>query len=450
MLFVFKILRYITSIIVLRIVAFPLIFLPSDGPLPMFRPFALFIGLRYTRAKRRNHFISFISLSSMLGIALGVAVLITVLSVMNGFDQEIRGRVLGMANQVTVGSMTNSVAGWQDLQKQLTAYPGVTAAAPFAQGQGILVNQGQTHPVMILGVLPAEEQKVSSIAQKVTDGSFADLVPGKFNVALGEKLAASLGVGVGDKVTLLIPSAAVTPIGIIPRFKVFNVAAIFKVGTGFGFDDSLAFLQLKDAQTLFQLGNNVSGLRLKLQDFYAAPQISAALAKKYGSPYLISDWTQDYGSLFHAISLEKTMMFFILLLLVAIAAFNLVSTLVMVVTDKRSDIAILRTFGATPRMVLAIFMVQGSIIGLVGTLLGLIGGVLLASHATELVNLIETTFHVQLLSSDIYYVNYLPSKLQWIDVTHIACAALLMSLVATLYPAWRAARTQPAEALRYE
>jgi lipoprotein-releasing system permease protein len=416
----------------------------------VFKPFALFVGLRYTRAKRRNHFISFISLSSMLGIALGVAVLITVLSVMNGFDNEIRGRVLGMANQVTVSTMSGSVSHWQNLEDDLAHYPGVTGAAPFVQGQGILVNQGQTHPVMVFGISPQQEQNVSALAQKVTSGSFDSLTPGQYGVVLGEKLAATLGASVGDKVTLLIPSAAVTPVGIIPRFKVFTVAAVFKVGSGFGFDTDFAYINLKDAQTLFQFGSNVSGIRLKLQDFYAAPKISQELAQKYPPPYFISDWTQDYGSIFHAISMEKTMMFIILLLLVAIAAFNLVSTLVMVVNDKRSDIAILRTFGATPKMILTIFMVQGSIIGLVGTFLGLIGGVLLASHATQLVNLIESTLHVQLLSSDIYYVNYLPSKLQWLDVTHIAIAALLMSLVATLYPAWRAARTHPAEALRYE
>ncbi len=416
----------------------------------MFRPLALYIGLRYTRAKRRNHFISFISLSSMLGIALGVMVLVTVLSVMNGFDQEIRSRVLGMANQVTVSTMNAALPKWQSLQEKLVHYPGVTAAAPFVNGQGILINEGQTHPVMVIGVLPDQELHVSSIAQKVTSGSFENLMPGRFGVGLGEKLAASLGASVGDKISLMIPAAAVTPMGIMPRFKVFTVVAIFKVGNGFGFDTDLAFLNLKDAQTLFQLGENVTGLRLKLNDFYAAPKVSQELSTKLPASYLITNWTEDYGSLFHAISLEKTMMFMILMLLIAVATFNLVSTLVMVVAEKRSDIAILRTLGATPRTILAIFMVQGTIIGLVGTFLGVIGGVILATHATELVSLIERSLHVQLLSSDIYYVNYLPSKLQGIDVLHISIAALLMSLFATLYPAWRAARTQPAEALRYE
>lgn len=416
----------------------------------MFRPLVLYIGLRYTRAKRRNHFISFISLSSMLGIALGVAVLITVLSVMNGFDQEIRSRIFGMANQVTVSTMPPKLTQWQDLSNKIVQHPGVVAAAPFVSGQGILMNQGQNHPVMLIGVNPAVEKNVSIISQKITDGSFDALAPGQYGLAIGEKLAANLGAAVGDKLTLLVPAATVTPFGVMPRFKVFTVVAIFKIGTGFGFDTDMAFMNLKDAQTLLQYGNAVSGLRLKLQDFYAAPRISEELAKELPVNYIVSNWTEDYGSLFHAISLEKTMMFIILLLLVAIAAFNLVSTLVMVVTDKRSDIAILRTLGATPRTILAIFMVQGTIIGLVGTLLGLIGGIYLALHAPELVNGLETFFHVKLLSSDVYYVNYLPSKLQEADVVHICIAAVLMSLVATLYPAWRAARTQPAEALRYE
>ncbi len=371
----------------------------------------------------------------MLGIALGVTVLITVLSVMNGFDQEIRSRVLGMANQVTVTSLNAAIANWRPLQDKLDRSSGVVGVAPFVNGQGILINQGQTHPVMVIGVLPDQEQHVSTIAQKVTSGDFSHLVPGKFGVALGEKLAASLGASVGDKISLMIPAAAVTPMGIMPRFKVFTVVAVFKVGTGFGFDTDLAFLNLKDAQTLFQLGDAVTGLRLKLQDFYAAPQISQELAKQLPPTYLITNWTDDYGSLFHAISLEKTMMFLILLLLIAVATFNLVSTLVMVVTDKRSDIAILRTLGATPRTILSIFMVQGTVIGLVGTALGLIGGVFLALHVTELVNTIENVFHIKLLASDIYYVNYLPSKLQGSDVFHISIAALLMSLFATLYPA---------------
>ena len=416
----------------------------------MFYPTALYIGLRYTRAKRRNHFISFISLTSMIGIALGVAVLITVLSVMNGFDQEIRNRIFGMANHMTISTLDGRLHNWQDLANDVKQYHGVVAAAPFVSGQGMLLNRGLSQPSMITGVDPVQEPNVSIITQKMTEGKFTDLKPGRYGIVIGVQLAQNLGVDVGDKVTLLIPSATVTPLGVMPRYKVFTVVGIFKVGNGFGFDSGLGFINIKDAQVLFQLSGAVSGLRLKLTDLYLAPSLTQTIAQKLPPTYLVSNWTYDYGSLFHAVQLEKTMMFLILLLLVAVAAFNLVSTLVMVVTDKQADIAILRTLGATPRTILAIFMVQGTVVGFVGTLLGLIGGVILALNVTALVNWIQRVFHVQLMSSNVYYVNFLPSQLLWSDVAHICIAALLMSLVATLYPAWRAARTQPAEALRYE
>lgn len=386
----------------------------------------------------------------MIGIALGVAVLITVLSVMNGFDQEIRNRIFGMANHMTISTLDGRLQHWQDLANFTKTYKGVVAAAPFVSGQGMLLNRGLNHPSIITGIDPGQETKVSIIAQKMIQGDFYNLKPGQFGILIGQQLAQSLGVDVGDKVTLLIPAATVTPLGVMPRYKPFKVVGIFKVGNGFGFDSDYGFINIKDAQVLFQLGNAVSGLRLKLTDLYLAPDLTQAMAGKLPANYLISNWTYDYGSLFHAIQLEKTMMFLILMLLIAVAAFNLVSTLVMVVTDKQADIAILRTLGATPRTILAIFMVQGSIVGFVGTILGLIGGVLLALNVTALVNWIQNIFHVQLLASNVYYVNYLPSQLLWSDVWHICVAALLMSLVATLYPAWRAARTQPAEALRYE
>lgn len=416
----------------------------------MFHPLALYIGIRYTRAKRRNHFISFISLTSMIGIALGVMVLITVLSVMNGFDQEIRSRIFGMANQVTISTLGGVVQSWPKLSDSVEGHKGVVGVAPLINGQGILVYHGQTHPVLVTGVLPEREKSVSDIAKKMIEGSFDTLKPGQYGIVLGVELASNLGAAIGDKITLLIPKLNVTPIGGMPRFKQFKVVGIFKVGSGFGFDSDMAFIHMQDAQSLYQLGNAVSGLRLKLQDLYAAPRISKELADELPPTYQINNWTDSYGSYVHAIQLEKTMMFLILMLLVAIAAFNLVSTLVMVVTDKRSDIAILRTLGATPRTILAVFMVQGTVIGIVGTFLGLIGGLLLASHVTELVNFLESTFHVQLFSSDVYFLNYLPSQIAMSDVLQICVAALVMSLLATLYPAWRAARTQPAEALRYE
>lgn len=416
----------------------------------MFHPFALYVGLRYTRAKRRNHFISFISLTSMLGIALGVMVLITVLSVMNGFDEEIRHRIFGMANQVTISTLNGTVRDWQQLSSKISQQTDVLGVAPLINGQGILVHQGQNHPALITGVIPEQERAVSIIADKVVGGSFAALQPERYGIVLGIQLASDLGAALGDKVTLLIPKLTVTPVGAMPRFKVFTVVGIFSVGSGFGFDTDMAYIHLKDAQTLFQLGNAVSGLRLRVDDLYAAPRIASRIQQQLPPLYQVSDWTQNYGSYMHAIQLEKTMMFFILLLLVAIAAFNLVSTLVMVVTDKQADIAILRTLGATPKMILAIFMVQGTVIGIVGTLLGLVGGVALALHVTELVNFLERILHTNLFASDVYFLNYLPSKLALSDVVQICIVALMMSLLATLYPAWRAARTQPAEALRYE
>lgn len=416
----------------------------------MFKPVPLYIGLRYTRAKKRNHFISFISLTSMIGIALGVAVLITVLSVMNGFDQQIRNRVFAMAPQVTVRTFTGNINNWDSLATQISHYPGVTGVVPFIAGQGLLTNEGQNSPVMIKGILPEKESAVSDLANKVIEGSLDNLQANHYGIVLGEKLAESLGLGVGDKVALLIPSATVTPLGVFPQMRRFTVVGIFKVGNGFGFDSELAYIHLNDAQRLFMLNSAVSGLQLKLQNLYAAPQISAGLTQQLPSGYQVSDWTQDYGSFFQAIKLEKTMMFFILILIVAIAAFNLVSTLVMVVNDKRADIAILRTLGATPNTILATFMVQGMVVGLVGTFLGLIGGIFLALHATEIVNAIQNLFHVQLLTSDVYFVNYLPSQLQASDVIKICIIAMVLSLLATIYPAWTAARTQPAEALRYE
>ncbi len=416
----------------------------------MFKPLPLFIGLRYTRAKRRNHFISFISMTSMIGIALGVMVLITVLSVMNGFDQQIQQRVFSMAPQVTISTYSNLLPDWQSMDKAVAHYPGVADTAPYIAGQGMLTGFGQVHPAMIFGVLPDREAKISQLANKMVVGKLDALTPGSFNIVLGQELATNLSAQVGDKVTLITPIAANTPMGIIPRYKRFTVAGIFNPGSGFGFDTTLAYVNLKDAQVLYQLGTQVSGLRLKLDNLYQAPDISNKLLDTLPRDTMIMNWTQQYGAFFDAVKLEKTMMFLIMMLIIAVAAFNLVSGLVMVITDKQSDIAILRTLGATPKTVMAIFMIQGTTIGLVGTLLGFVGGIILSLNATEIVQFIQNVFHLQLLSSSVYYVDYLPSKIEVSDVWHVCSLAALLSLLATLYPAWRASRVQPAEALRYE
>lgn len=416
----------------------------------MFRPIAFFIGLRYTRAKRRNHFISLISLLSMLGIALGVIVLITVLSVMNGFDQEIKKRVFSMVPPVTVGSVANYVSNWQALEKIVQEHPAVTGAAPFVTGQAMLTNNGMVQPAVVNGIIPADEKKISVLAEKIVLGDLTSLVPGSFSIVLGGDLADRLDLTVGDKVTMVTPEVSLSPAGVIPRFKRFTVTGIFRSGGGFGFDTLLAFINLSDAQKLFEMGSSVTGLHLSIKDVYAANMVSAQLASTLSPTARITNWTEQYGAFFHAVSMEKTMIFLLLLLIIAVAAFNLVCTLVMVVNEKEADIAILRTLGATPKIILSIFIVQGAVIGVVGTLLGVMGGIALALNVTPIVNWIEHIFHVKFLSASVYFVDYLPSKLEWSDVSEIALAALVLSLLATIYPAWRASRIEPVEALRYE
>ncbi len=416
----------------------------------MFRPLALFVGLRYTRAKRRNHFISFISLMSTLGIALGVIVLITVLSVMNGFDQEIKKRVFSMVPPVTVGSAANFITNWPALEKFVEKQPHVTSVAPYLSAQVLLSGNGMVQPAMLNGIDPQEEKKISELSKKVVDGNYDALTPGSFGIILGEDLAMRLDVVIGDKVTVVTPQVSLSPAGVVPRFKRFTVIGIFKAGGGFGFDMLLAYINLSDAQKLFEMGTTVSGLHVNIDNVYAAQVVTQDLYKKLSPTARVTNWTDQYGAFFHAINLEKTMMFFILLLIIAVAVFNLVCTLVMVVNEKEADIAILRTIGATPRMIMGIFIVQGAAIGVIGTGLGVAGGVALALHVTAIVNWIEHIFHVQFLSASIYFVDYLPSQIQSSDVWQIGLSALSLSLIATIYPAWRASRTEPVEALRYE
>lgn len=416
----------------------------------MFKPLSLYIGLRYTRAKRRNHFVSFIALTSMIGIALSLIVLITVLSVFNGFDQKIKQQIYGMVPHVTVSGVGGKLKNWQSVEKTVMTEPGVLGVAPYVAGQGMLVRDGIVHPVMVTGINPKLETQISSLSSKVVRGSLTSLQPKQFNVAIGQNLADALGVISNTPINLYIPQVNVTPVGMIPRARQFHATTIFDVGNGFGFNSNFAFINMQDAQHLFGLGNNVSGLQLKVKNLFAAPVIAQRLQQKLGYNYQVGNWTQQYGAFYHAVQMEKSMMFFILILLVLIAAFNLVSGLVMAVTDKESDIAILRTFGATPSMIMRIFIVQGSTIGIVGTIIGLLLGLLLASHVTQVNNFIQNVFHIRLFTSNVYFVNYLPSHIEFSDVFKVCIAALVMSVLATIYPAWRASRVQPAEALRYE
>jgi lipoprotein-releasing system permease protein len=415
----------------------------------MQNPYELYAGLRYTRAKRRNHFISFISAASMICIALGVATLITVLSVMNGFERELRGRILGMASHATISALSDGLERWQDVAAKAMQNPEVEAVAPYIEGEAMLREGSDLSGTALRGILPQEEMKVSDIGAHMKAGSLDDLKAGEFKIVLGAELAQSLGVSVGDKIDLMIPQATITPAGILPRFRRFTVAGVFQVGM-YEFDRGLVLLNLQDAAALYRMGDKVTGVRLKLHDMFKAPQVVREIARDLPGIYYISDWTRQHANYFKAVATEKTVMFLILSLLVGIAAFNIVSTLVMVVQEKQSDIAILRTLGATPRSIMLVFMVQGSLIGFVGTGVGVALGILLALNVETLMPLLQAATGHQFLDPSIYYISDLPSELKASDVIRISVLSLALGLLSTLYPAWRASRVQPAEALRYE
>ena len=415
----------------------------------MFRPLILFIGLRYTRAKRRTRFISFITLTSVLGIALGVTALITVLSVMNGFEAELRERILGMTSHASISGDQGQLANWPALEPVLSTEPHILGWAPYTEGQAMINFDRRVSGVMLRGVLADYEPRVSEVTSHMVEGRLTDLKPGEFGIILGLELARYLGVGPGDKITVITPQVTATPAGILPRLKRFTVVGTFQVGM-YEYDRNLALIDLQDAGRLFQMEGNVSGLRLRLDDVFLAQRLVRDLGPKLTGNYYISDWTQAHSNFFRAIQTEKRVMFIILLLIVAVAAFNIVSTLVMVVTDKKADIAILRTQGMTPLSVMGIFIVLGTVIGAAGAVLGGIGGVLLALNVETIVPAIERLFGVHFLAADVYYISDLPSKLLWSDVAQITAMAFALSLLATIYPAWQASRIRPAEELRYE
>ena len=413
------------------------------------QPYELFIGLRYTRAKRRNHFISFISLISMLGMALGVMALIVVLSVMNGFQKEIRARMLGASPHLEVVADGGRMNDWQSILKKVESNPEVLAAAPYVSGQGMLSFGQSVQGVIVRGIDPTKETEITELANKVKTGSLADLRSTEFGIVLGSDLARALGVSMNEKVMLIAPQGSITPAGMMPRLKQFRVVGIFEVGMA-PYDNSLALINIFDAQKLFQLGDAVTGISTKLKDIDRAPDVAAELQRQLPDGLYANDWTHQNSNYFSAVKMEKKMMFIILSLIVAVAAFNIVSTLVMAVTDKQADIAILRTLGASPFSIMKIFIVQGVVIGLIGTLMGSISGIVLATNLDVVVPFIEHLFSVQFLSKDVYYISELPSDLRYHEVMLVSGISFAISLLATLYPSYRASQTQPAEALRYE
>ncbi|WP_295515404.1 lipoprotein-releasing ABC transporter permease subunit [uncultured Pseudomonas sp.] len=413
----------------------------------MFRPLSLFIGLRYTRAKRRKSFISFFSLVSMFGLALGVLAMILVLSVMNGFQEEMRGRILGMVPHAFI-SGAQPLDDWRPLAAKAEQQPHVLAAVPYTQLQGMLSVRGRMQPLLVDGIDPTQEKRVSIVGERMTQGSLDALKPGEFGIVLGEIAARRFQLELGSQVTVIIPEVGATG-SITPRLRRFTVVGTFKVGAEL--DASLALINVADAAPLkgWQPGQ-VESIRLALDDLFQAPRISRDVAKALGPGYQARDWTITQGSLFQAMQMEKTMIGLLLLLIVAVAAFNIIATLIMVVADKKADIAILRTLGATPGQIMAVFMVQGTVIGLVGTLIGGVLGVIAALNVSDWIAALERLVGHKLFGGDMYFISNLPSRLELEDVVLIAVAALSMSFLATLYPAWRASRTSPAEALRYD
>lgn len=422
---------------------------PNDAQPNVYKPLEVYIGLRYTRAKRRNHFVSFISVMSTLGVALGIAALVTVLSVMNGFEKTLYSHILGMTSHATVVQPGQPLADWKQVAGLLRKETKIRGVAPFVDAQAMLTHGGNARGVLIRGIVPELEHEVSMVSERIESGSLGSLTAGSFNIVLGHTLAKDLNVQVSDKIGFIAPQTnGRHGANLTPLLKQFTVTGIFKVGMH-EYDKGVAYIHMDSAARLFKLGRGVTGLRMNTDDPFRAPLTSREIVSRLPGYFAVIDWTQHHTNFFRALKGQKTMMFLILTLIVAVAAFNIVSTLVMVVADKESDIAILRTLGISPRVVMRIFIVQGTAIGIVGTLLGVVSGIYLAQNVETIVPAIEALLNTKFISPDVYHIDYLPSELRWPDITVIALVAFILCVSATLYPAWRAARTQPSEVLRY-
>lgn len=415
-------------------------------------PYEWWIGVRYLRSAHRSGFVSFVASMSVLGLSLGVAVLIVVLSVLNGFQSELRNRILSVTAHATITGVDGAIPDWRARQATAVQEPGVKAVVPFIESRGLFANGQRVSGALVRGVLPEEEVKAIGLGSRMTAGSLSDLEAGKYRVVLGSALAEELGVKTGQTVVLMAPEGSATPAGFAPRMRRFTVAGIFDSGM-YEYDRGLALIHMTDAARLYQMGDDVTGLRLALDDPFLAPMLVRTVARAIdtsGNGYFVSDWTRDHLNFFRNIELTKSMMFFILLILVVVAAINLIATLVMIVKEKQTDIAILRTIGAAPVNVLRMFLVQGALIGLVGTVAGALLGWLLAVYFPTILHAIESAFGVQFLDASVYLMNDLPTDVQFGDVLKVSLVTLVLTAAATIYPAWRASRTLPAEALRHD
>lgn len=411
-------------------------------------PYEIFIAGRYLRSRRSSRFISFISVISMAGVALGVAVLIVVLSVMNGFEHELRTRILSLTAHATISGLDGPLGDWREAQRKLAQQPGVIGTAPYIEDEALALAHAKSSGFLLRGVLPEDEMRISRI-REISQGAIERLQPKRYGMVLGAELAKHLGVRVGDKVVVVIPQRLVTAAGVLPRMRSFEVVGTFSAGM-YELDRNLAYVHMSDAARLYRLGDAVTGLRLELEDLFAAPRAVRELALSLGGGYYIDDWTRQHANFFRSIQLAKSTLFLILLLVVAVAAFNIISTLVMVVKDKQADIAILRTMGTTPRSVLAIFMAQGTAIGAIGTAAGLILGALVATNLEALIHGLEALLGTRFLDAKVYFMSDLPAEVHWGDAAQICLTAFALCCLSTLYPAWRAARTEPARALRQD